>query len=251
MLDVEAYLITWIKDKVFNAGAKGGVVGISGGVDSAVSAALIKKAFPNNCLGVIMPCHSSSKDTEYAYLLANSIGIDVVEVDLTPVFDTMIKQLNQENNSADILALANIKPRLRMSTLYYYASLHNYLVIGTGNKSEILTGYFTKYGDGGVDIEPLGSLYKTQVYELAEHLNIPKPIIQRAPSAGLWDDQTDEEEMGITYEDLDKYLAFNKGDGLTVEKVDKLVEKSKHKREMPAIPEKEFPLKLSCDKENS
>lgn len=251
MLDVEAYLITWIKDKVFNAGAKGGVVGISGGVDSAVSAALTKKAFPNNSLGVIMPCHSSSKDTEYAYLLANSIGIDVVEVDLTPVFDTMIKQLNQENNSADILALANIKPRLRMSTLYYYASLHNYLVIGTGNKSEILTGYFTKYGDGGVDIEPLGSLYKTQVYELAEHLNIPKPIIQRAPSAGLWDDQTDEEEMGITYEDLDKYLAFNKGDGLTVEKVDKLVEKSKHKREMPAIPEKEFPLKLSCDKENS
>jgi NAD+ synthase len=241
MIEVESYLINWIRDKVDQSGHKGGVVGISGGIDSAVVASLLKKAYPNNSLGLIMPCHSNPKDVEYGYLLAKNIGIDIIEVDLTPVYDVFIKQLSGNKTSKE-LATANIKPRLRMSTLYYYAVVYNYLVIGTGNKSEILTGYFTKYGDGGVDIEPLGNLYKSQVFQLAKHLNIPEPIIQRAPTAGLWDNQTDEDELGMTYRELDKYLYAKEGDTKIVEKVEKLIAKSKHKRQTTAIPEKEFPV---------
>ncbi|MEW6621756.1 MAG: NAD(+) synthase [Bacillota bacterium] len=241
MEEVAIYLENWIKTKVADAGAKGGVIGISGGMDSAVVAALVKRAYPDNTLGVIMPCHSNPKDAEYARLVTDILNIDFVEVDLTPVFDTLINSLNLRENQMSSMAVANIKPRLRMTTLYYYAGLKNYLVVGTGNKSELLTGYFTKYGDGGVDIEPLGNMLKCQVYQLAKHLNIPEAIIQRAPTAGLWTDQTDEEEMGITYRELDKYLSTQEGPQQVADIVDKLFAKSKHKREMPAVPDKEFP----------
>ncbi len=241
MEDVAQYLVNWIKEKVSSAGAKGGVIGISGGVDSAVVAALTKRAFPDNSFGIIMPCHSNPDDTEYGLLVVKELGLDYEKVDLTASFDTMLKALNptEKNN---LMAIANIKPRLRMTTLYYFAALKNYLVVGTGNKSELLTGYFTKYGDGGVDIEPIGNLYKCQVYQLARYLNIPEPIIQRAPTAGLWDNQTDEEEMGITYRELDKYLCSRESSDRVAEIVDRLIAKSKHKRECPAVPDKEFPV---------
>ncbi|KUO50647.1 MAG: NAD(+) synthetase [Desulfitibacter sp. BRH_c19] len=240
MEDLTLYLVNWLKDKISNAGAKGGVLGISGGIDSAVVAALMKRAYPDGTLGVIMPCHSNPKDIEYGHLLTNALDLEFVETDLSPVFDTMLVSLMTKNENN--IAIANIKPRLRMTTLYYYASLKNYLVIGTGNRSEILTGYYTKYGDGGVDMEPIGGLYKCQVYQLAKHLNIPEAIIQRAPSAGLWEHQTDEEEMGISYRELDKYLCKQDTSERVVDIADKLIAKSKHKREMPPIPEKEFPV---------
>lgn len=149
------------------------------------------------------------------------------------------------------LASANLKPRLRMLTLYYYANNLNYLVAGTGNKSELMVGYFTKYGDGGVDILPIGGLVKAKVRELAGELGIPKEIIDKPPSAGLWDGQTDEEEIGITYEDLDKgILALESGSpgtGMTknqahmvidshiLSKVENLIKVSAHKRTLPQI----------------
>lgn len=241
MKEVAEYLVNWIKEKVSEAGAKGGVVGISGGVDSAVVAALTKMAFPKDTLGIIMPCHSNPIDTEYGLLVTKELGLDYEKIDLTATFDTMLKALNSTGESEkNLMAVANIKPRLRMITLYYFAALKNYLVVGTGNKSELLTGYFTKYGDGGVDIEPIGNLYKCQVYQLAKYLNIPEPVIQRAPTAGLWDNQTDEEEMGITYRELDKYLCLKESSEKAAQIVDRLIAKSKHKRECPAIPDKEF-----------
>ncbi len=242
MIELQDYLVSWIKKKVAEADAQGAIIGISGGVDSAVVAALTKKALPTTSLGIIMPCHSDPKDAELARLLADAIDLSYKQIDLAPLFDQMLFLLKAEEDSNNRLAIANLKPRLRMTTLYYYAATMKSLVIGTGNKSEIMTGYFTKYGDGGVDIEPLGNLYKTQVFQLARHLNIPEQIIQRAPSAGLWSNQTDEEEMGITYRELDRYLFFGEGTAQTRELAEMLILNSKHKRKLPPIPDKQFPL---------
>jgi NAD+ synthase len=135
------------------------------------------------------------------------------------------------------LAIANLKPRLRMLTLYYFANKLNYLVVGTGNKSELTMGYFTKYGDGGVDILPLGDLLKSEVKQLAVELNVPHEIINKAPSAGLWAGQTDEGEMGITYAELDKILSGDlAGIGKNkIELVNKRKTQSHHKRNLPEI----------------
>ena len=139
------------------------------------------------------------------------------------------------------LAIANLKPRLRMITLYYHANKMNYLVVGTGNKSEAVMGYCTKYGDAGVDLLPLGGLLKSQVRELAKEMGVPSEIIEKPPSAGLWAGQTDEEEMGITYEELDKViLALEKNDcsgldGKLVEKVKQKMQETVHKRCFPPI----------------
>ncbi|MBZ4687996.1 MAG: synthase [Clostridiales bacterium] len=225
----------WLKDRVEDAGAKGLVVGISGGIDSAVVAALCKKTFPNDSLAVIMPCHSNSEDREDAELLAKHLQIPFKTVVLDEVFEVLLKSIGCKEKEED-LAVANIKPRLRMTTLYYFAQKYNYLVAGTGNKSELLTGYFTKYGDGGVDIEPIGHLFKTQVYELAEHLGIPKGIIERTPTAGLWKEQSDEEEMGVTYKELDRYLSSGEAEPHVKNLVDILISRSRHKRQMPPVP---------------
>jgi NAD+ synthase len=157
-------------------------------------------------------------------------------VDLGPTFDALLASLPREVAG---LAEANIKPRLRMTTLYALAQSRGYLVAGTGNRSELMVGYFTKYGDGGVDLEPLGNLYKWQVRELARALGVPQPVIERAPSAGLWAGQTDEEEMGISYEVLDWALAAidtGRTEGIdepVLEKVRSMMAVSDHKRAMP------------------
>jgi NAD+ synthase len=199
----------WIRERVEEAGAEGGVLGISGGVDSAVTAVLAKMGLGDRVLGLIMPCHSDPTDVDHARWVAAKFGIETEYVDLTPIFDRLLEALPPGN----ILAVGNLKPRLRMTTLYYFANSRHYLVVGTGNKSEIMVGYTTKYGDSGVDILPLGDLFKTQVRELAHELGIPEEIIAKPPSAGLWEGQTDEGEMGITYEQLDKVLmAIETGD---------------------------------------
>ena len=190
-------------------------------------------------LGLIMPCHSDPEDVEHAKKLAEKFRIKTETVDITPVYDLMVKILPEGNR----IAKANLKPRLRMATLYYFANNLNYLVVGTDNKSESFTGYFTKYGDGGVDILPISHLLKTEVRVLAMELGIPEEIITRPPSAGLWEGQTDEGEMGITYEQLDKtIIAIESGqtDGLDstlLENVRKMHSATEHKRNMPS----EFP----------
>lgn len=226
-------IVQWIKDKVEEAGSKGLVFGLSGGVDSAVVAALAMKAFPDDSLGIIMPCHSKSEDEEHARLVAEALNLKTKKVDLTNVYDLFLSEL--DTNTQNTLALSNIKPRLRMTTLYYYAQIKRYLVAGTSNKSEFTVGYFTKHGDSGVDILPIVDLIKEEVFELARYLNIPDVIINKAPSAGLWEDQTDESEMGFSYKDLDRYIITAEADLDVQEKIEKMFERSKHKRRFPLM----------------
>lgn len=226
-------LIKWLREKVHEAKAEGLVLGLSGGIDSAVVAALSKRAFPENSLGIIMPCHSNPEDEEYGMLVADSIGLKVEKVDLTSTYDVLVDSIPV--NSPNKMALANIKPRLRMITLYYYAQNYKYLVAGSGNKSELTIGYFTKHGDGGVDLLPIGAFTKTQVRQLAECLNIPKVIIEKPPTAGLWENQTDEKEMGFSYDILDRYIETKSGPKDIVEKIEHMNAISEHKRNMPPI----------------
>lgn len=228
----------WIRAKVEQAGAFGVIVGLSGGIDSAVVAALAARGVgPERVLGVMMPAHSHLEDLAHAEEAARAINIPTTTVDLSEVFDLLCKTLPPGND----LAVANLKPRLRMLTLYNLANTRGLLVAGTGNKSELMAGYFTKYGDGGVDILPLGGLYKHQVRDLARELDCPVSIIEKPPSAGLWAGQTDETEMGITYEDLDAILAaIERGDTDAsppekVAKVRKLIAVSEHKRRTPPV----------------
>ena len=229
-----------MEDKVIKAKAKGVVFGLSGGIDSAVTAALSIRIFPQNALAIIIPCHSLEADTNDALDLINKFNISYKIIDLSKVYDSFIYLLNdkeKEKEGSFKLAEANVKPRLRMITLYYFANKLNYLVVGTGNKSELRIGYYTKYGDGGADILPLGNLLKSQVKELAEYLGIPKKIINKPPSAGLWEGQTDEEEIGISYDQLDKYLKTRKIDNKIIEKkIQDKITQSAHKRTTPAKP---------------
>lgn len=225
-------LTKWIKERVEEAGCKGVVLGISGGIDSAVVAGLAKKAFPNDTLGILMPCHSNNVDEEHGRLLIENLNIKHEKVDLSKSFDALIEQL--DNDGSNRLAVANIKPRLRMTTLYYYAQKNGYLVAGTGNKSEITVGYFTKYGDSGVDILPICDLVKHEVRELAKYLKLPKEIIEKAPTAGLWENQTDEDEMGFSYKVLDNYILTGEAPEDIKNKIEKMNKKSEHKRKFAA-----------------
>lgn len=225
----------WIADQIAAAGQSGAVLGLSGGLDSAVVAGLCARAVgKENVLGVIMPSHSMPQDVEHAQLTADTFGIASNLIDLTDMYDRFLALLPPGSDMAN----ANIKPRLRMITLYHHANTLGRLVVGTGNKSEIMIGYFTKYGDGGVDLLPLASLYKYQVRELAREIGVPQVIIDRPPSAGLWEGQTDEQEMGLSYAELDPALeALESGNtsgvpAATLERVRKMVESSAHKRRL-------------------
>lgn len=231
-------IIRWIRKQVKQTKAKGLAVGLSGGVDSAVVAALAKEAVGRErVLALILPCHSQARDARDARLAAKKIGIETRKLNLSDIYDSFIKNLPK----SDSLARANLKPRLRMSVLYYFANHLNYLVCGTGNKSELMVGYFTKYGDGAADILPIGDLLKRQVRILAEELMIPELIINKPPTAGLWPGQTDEGEIGITYNELDDILERMERKGrqvLSIDKVKKvkrMVKRFVHKREGPKI----------------
>ncbi|MBW2652629.1 MAG: NAD(+) synthase [Deltaproteobacteria bacterium] len=222
----------WLKNQVEQAGAEGVAVGLSGGLDSAVVAALAKRSLKDKVLGLILPCHSQKEDAEDANLIASHLQLETCTVDLSSTYDYLIAILP----SADKNTTANIKPRLRMICLYYFASSKNYLVAGTGNKSEISVGYFTKYGDGGTDILPLGDLFKYQVIEIAKKLSLPEAIINKPPSAGLWPGQTDEGELKITYEQLDQAIldiTSNHAKATPPDicsRVEELIKSSEHKR---------------------
>ena len=229
-------ICSWFREVVNQAKARGVVIGLSGGIDSSVVACLAKKALGEKVLGVIMPCYSSAIDEDYAGLIAKMLKIKIERVSLNSTYDSILGVLPGGKK----MALANLKPRVRMLILYYFANSLNYLVAGTGNKSEVLIGYFTKYGDGGCDILPLGDLLKTEVRELAKELRIPKKIIERVPSAGLWENQTDEGEIGITYEELDGIImAIESNQKSSVSpgalaRVEGLMRESVHKRS-PAL----------------
>ncbi len=230
-------LISWIRDQVLAAGCKGIVVGMSGGLDSSVLAVLCRRAFPQNMLGVLIPCHSSQEDEEHAQIIASKFSIPTKIVVLDTVSDTLLKVLPNDRIEPTVsrLAKANLKVRLRMLTLYYLANQLKYMVVGSSNRSELSIGYCTKYGDGGVDIMPLGNLVKGQVRELASFLGIPQQIIDKPPSAGLWEGQTDEVELGLSYEELDRYLVAGEASNELREKIESMMAASSHKRLPPPV----------------
>ena len=229
-------LVSWIKETVLTGGGEGVVFGLSGGIDSAVVAVLCKRAFPETTLGLIMPCYSDKADREYAEMVANKFDISTNIIVLDKVYDSLIKILPDSDDMVNKQeAEANIKPRLRMVTLYYFANSRNYLVVGTSNKSELSVGYFTKYGDGGADLIPLGDLVKQQVRKLASFLKVPEEIIEKPPSAGLWKGQTDEGQLGLTYKELDHYLTTCNADEVVKKRIDTMIHNSAHKRNVPLI----------------
>ncbi len=240
--EIAAGLSFWIREQVTAAKCQGVVLGLSGGMDSSVVAVLCQRAFPQNTLAVIMPCHSHNQDIEHARALSQRFSIPTKTVVLDDSYDTLLKALPDEKASPDIsrLAQANLKARLRMLTLYYFANQRNYLVVGSGNRDELALGYFTKYGDGGVDIQPLGSLLKGQLKELARFLGIPLPIIDKPPSAGLWEGQTDEEELGFSYDELDRYLASGEASAALKEKFKAIFAAAGHKRQPPPVADLEL-----------
>jgi len=230
-------LVLWIREQVLNAGCEGVVVGMSGGVDSSVVAVLGRRAFPQDILGVLMPCYSSPEDSEHAQEVAGKFSIPTKVVVLDSVLGALLGALPGSGIEPEgsRRVKANLKVRLRMLTLYYFANRLEYMVVGSSNWSELAVGYFTKYGDGGADILPLGNLVKGQVRELARFLGIPQPIIDKPPSAGLWEGQTDEGELGFSYEELDWYLVTNQAASELREKIESRMAASAHKRLPPPV----------------
>lgn len=237
------FTVDWLKALVQNAGMNGLVVGVSGGIDSAVVANLIKRAFPEHSLGVIMPCKSNPQDRLDALEVVEAANLKYLEIELTAAHESIFSRVNQVMSEAgDLqeervkLGDANLRARLRMSTLYAVANNYGYLVVGTDNAAEWHLGYFTKYGDGGVDCVPLVNLTKGEVREWAKELQVPQSVIDKAPSAGLWEGQTDEQEMGTTYEIVDKYLKgqdIPEQDKAIIERLHRI---SAHKRQLPPKP---------------
>ncbi len=240
-------IVTWLRERAESANARGFVFGLSGGIDSAVVARLCQLATPTRVLGVLLPCYSHPQDEDDARLVASAFTIPVARVDLGPTFDALtealhhaVKGLPTHVDTVDIkqqLPEANTKPRLRMTSLYFLANSLSYLVAGTGNRSEITLGYYTKYGDGGVDVLPIGGLLKSEVRALGRELGVPERVIEKPPTAGLWVGQTDEAEMGFSYDALEKYLAEGPKavPDNVAERIERLKKASDHKRAMPPV----------------
>lgn len=248
-------IATWMKDYAKDAGTKGFVIGLSGGIDSSVIACLAVKAVgKENVIGVSLPCQTREDMKTDAIKLAKNLSIEFKTIELRKPYGELWNVLKMAHVEVDQFVLANIKARLRMTVLYAMAGAKNYLVIGTSNKSELMVGYFTKYGDGGIDIEPLGNYYKSHVYKMADTMpEIPNAVKVKTPTADLWDGQTDEQELGVTYDKLETilrrmepYYTWHKvlldTDGITEEefmKIRGMIMKSNHKNETPPKYERE------------
>ena len=244
-------IVKFVQNKVSEANADGLVVGLSGGIDSTLAAFLACEAVgKENVFGIVMPSTTTpTEDKLHGTTIAQLLGIKYKEIAIDSILNEFLSVTQLEENK---LAIGNLKARIRMSIIYFYANSKNYLVSGTGNKSEILIGYFTKHGDGACDIEPIGDLYKTDVYQLAKYLEVPQEIIDKPPRAGLWNNQTDEDEIGMTYELLDKILyRFIEKDNdansianeldIEVDDVNDIinrVNRNKHKSKVPESPKK-------------
>jgi NAD+ synthase len=246
---IQSQIEEFIRGYVEKSNAKGVVLGVSGGVDSATVAILCSRALgPERVLALIMPEEgvTDPRDVDDALEICEIAGIEHRIIEISPFVDTFLKNLEPCGE----IPKANVKPRIRMILNYYHANCLNRIVAGTGNKSELMVGYFTKYGDGGCDILPIGDLYKTEVLKLAKFVGVPERIIKKKPSAGLWKGQTDEEEIGMSYEDLDKILMelergsnlqeISEKTGIASEKIEKvlfLIRENEHKRITPPVAE--------------
>lgn len=228
--------VEFIKSMLEKTKTDGIVFGNSGGKDSALVGILCKAACENT-LGIIMPCSSErnfGEDMEDGKKLGSSFSIETRVIDLTSVKERELELLSKITNVTDT-ASANIAPRLRMTTLYGIAASENRLVAGTGNRSEAYMGYFTKWGDGACDFNPIADLTATEVFEFLRYLGAPYSIIEKAPSAGLYEGQTDEKEMGITYRAIDNYLLSGKISEQDMSVINRYHLRSLHKRKMPEV----------------
>jgi len=229
------YLAKWCKEYLETTIAEGYVCGISGGIDSAVCAALISKIEGMKFLGVFVDIESNKKDYEDAQKLAQEMKFELRYVNLTDEYHNIVKKLGiEKSNSAKI----NLKSRLRASTIYAIANANNLLTCGTSNAAERLVGYYTKFGDNACDIAPLAYLTKANVYYAAKLLGVPESIMVKQPSAGLYEGQTDEKEMGITYREIDHYLCFANIDPMQESKINTRFISNRHKMNAPAKPKK-------------
>ena len=244
-------IVDFIKSKVSKSKSKGIIVGLSGGIYSTLTAYLACEAVgKENVFGLTLPSTTTpTEDKIHGIDVAQKLGIKYKEIAIDSVLNEYISITQIEN---DDLAIGNLKARIRMSIIYYYANHENYLVGGTGNRSEILIGYFTKYGDGASDIEPIGDLYKTDVFKLSKFLGIPEEILNKPPRAGLWEDQTDEDEIGMSYELLDQILylytekdmkntEISENLDISADDVDMIINRiirSEHKSKFPESPKK-------------
>jgi NAD+ synthase len=250
ILQAKERIVDFIRKKCEGAGVTGSVVGISGGVDSALVAHLAVEALgAENVLGLHLPELNVTppEDVLDATEVAHGLGIEFRTIDIGGIVQTYLANMPGSDPSNKYVN-GNLKARIRMSILYYYANLGSRLVAGTGNKTELLLGYYTKYGDGGVDLEPIGDLYKTEVFQMAEITGVSGGIIDKSPSAALWEDQTDENELGHSYDTIDniliKMLAGEEAGAVALEcgvpesELDKLlqrVDSNMHKRMLPPV----------------
>ncbi len=236
--EIEEKITKWLKQQLKKSGCTGYVIGISGGIDSSVTSVLCRRA-TDATLGLILPCgYSSAEDIDDARALAKHFDIEFRIYDLTPVYEIFLTRLDLQTDTPITIPLANIKARLRMVALYYESNRLNRLVAGTSNRTELTLGFFTKYGDGGVDLLPLGGFLKHEIRGLADYLGIPEKIISKTPSPGLWPGQTDEGELGASYDQLDALISGETPQGLTEEEIQKFQKRiadNKHKRQLPPV----------------
>jgi NAD+ synthase len=247
------HIVAFVAETVEAAGAEGAVIGLSGGIDSTTVAHLAVEALgPDRVRGLSMPSDVNPEaDETDAERVAESLDIEYDVIDVAPIVEAFVDAAPPAA-ADDRTALGNVRVRTRAVLNYFLANAGDLLVLGTGNRAEAATGYFTKYGDQAVDCNPIGNLYKCQVRQLARAVGVPEDLVTRTPSAGMWEGQTDEAEMGLGYDELDAILAVHVDGPLSksaarrtlgvpesaIERVVELYEQSKHKRAMPPAPER-------------
>ena len=247
------HITDFIRETVDDAGADGGVLGLSGGIDSTLTAYLTVDALGTDGLhGLLLPSEvNEAENTSDAERVARELGIDYDVIEIEPVVESFLDAFSEDSRDESLkTAVGNVRVRARAVFNYFVANRENRVVLGTGNRTEALVGYFTKYGDQAVDCNPIGNLYKGQVRQLARHMGVPDDLVDKTPTAGMWVGQTDEAELGMEYDMLDAVLALHIDGPLSaaatarelgidderVEAVETLVARSEHKRHMPPAP---------------